>query len=681
MKTSIFLISLIFVNTVFAADAGTCKSNISDLCVPFTSEQKLSASMCHVEMKLAKCDEYFASNPELSNDKRRNCDATAACPSSTATKLTDYTKACLDNWAGAWGDMLVGIYDIVAGDLKLSKNTKEREEFFEKCTSIDCKNKMLGDYAQLFSKEEIEGHSNTQNLDTKDPVNQAYLSGHSAKVLYKKLLERISQKMRNGTLQQPVIEPWSGKPAKPLKSVQELIDNALAKLGIKNTACYNPVALAEMRCYALFTVLDPLLFVTATQKLAVLAGKSVEKTLAKEVLSADAHIPNQAKIVDFDLKLNAKKAHENPKIDAGITNGVEPYRLSYLQVPDSDPSRKFLTEVGVKFSDDGLLTLNSAEVAQKIDTKIDELVTSGKVKESDTLRPVLIYQKEGKTIAVSPNEMPPAGAIRTASLLDGDDFFQLVADGKFPLGDDLLVRTGDSRYNEATFLHDSNHFAGFTNNPEFMASIRQAAKKIINTKDPEFKAILEQRFSFAAEYSQVFPKEKLAMAKEVMADVKEMLGLQKNTFYSPEAYKQALMKLSPEERLKVQSKFINSELDDVRASPLGGAEHLSIHRVAKDYMAPSTLGAFWPLDEAYVNGMHKMPLGVERTPDVITDAFSKSMSKTEAFMNVRAQDWMREGTTGKKLSPLGNTGRLCNALKDSGDAETSKFYMMFCLGK
>jgi hypothetical protein len=671
VKCISLVISLLFAHQIaFAVGANSCQTLSKNMCVPLTQQQEIAADMCRIEMKDSQCDDFFKSHPELGKDQQRDCDVVASCP--TSEKLTDYTKACLENWAGAWGDMVTGLYHMLAGDIKLSPETKEREKFFTDCTSTECKRNMLGPYAELFKKEEIEGHSNDKNLDPNDPVNQSYLQGLSAKILYKKLLERISQKMKDGTLSQPVLEPWSGKPAKPLKTVQEMIENALSKMGIKNTACYNPVVLSEMRCYALFSVLDPLLFVGAAEKVALLAGKSLEKAVVKEALTIDGNLNSKAK------KFAALKAHTNSEIDRKIT-AVHARHDDVMReaIKNPDSILQFWQENGVKLNKDGTISLNSAEVAQNVETRVDELVSAGKIRESEALKPVLLYKLDGKTIAVSPNDLPPAGAVRVGSLLKSDEFFEMVADGKFPMGDFKGTQARGSYFAESAFLHDTGHMIGFIKNPEFMVATRQTAKKILATKDPELRKLYEQRVLFAAEYSQTFSKEHLAVAKKELQGFKETIGLQKNTTYSVPAYEATLKKLDRRKLEAVYQELDSSRLATARAEALGGGEHIIPHR---HYTDERGFDESWPIDnQNYINTRPS-----ERNTKVselnnaqLASRIAVSLGRSEAFIGVRPQDWMAEAVRGKSLPPLGNTIKVCKTISVEEQSK-SNFYKLFC---
>jgi hypothetical protein len=680
-KLIVAALLLLTQRSAFAEGAASCQSRARYMCVPQTQEQKLSADLCRIEMKEQKCEAYFKSHPELDKEKQRDCDVISTCP--TATKFLDYTKACLDNWAGAWADGLEGIYHIMAGDISLSSETKARETFFNDCTSVGCKTSMLGPYVELFKKEEIQGHTNDKNLDPKDPVNQPYLEGLTAKVLYKKLLARISEKMRDGTLDQPVLEPWTGKPAKPLVPVNEMIVNALAKMGIKNTACYDPVVLSEMRCYALFSVLDPLLVAEATLKVAALSGRNLTKELAKSTVEK---APKEAKILAQVEKgrpssLEALKAHNDVNLDKKISqNNTRAQKEVSKALEIDEPTIKKWQELGIKVQKDGTIDLNSAEVAQSMNSKMDELVASGIVKESDVTRPVLIYKLNGKNIAVSPNEIPPTGAVRSSSgVLSVEEFENFVADGKFPLGSESLGRSGNYDGYEPMFLHDLNHMIGFINNPEYMAANRKAVQKIRDTQDPELKKIYRNRYNISSEYAVIYPKEKVAAAKSEIENLKSEMGLQQKQFYVIKALESAMSKMDRAKFNELIRKISKSDLVGQAPSPLGGSQHVALHQVR---LITEGSDPRWPTTAADVVANVRLVVKEENIATshqgTMANIAAQAIFRADSFTRVRSADWMREGFSGEKISPMGNLGRICRSLR--GD-EGNLFYLHYCLGK
>jgi hypothetical protein len=684
--------------------ANFCPS-AQDQCVPLTESQRLTADMCQAEMKTAGCDEFIKSHPDLVREnKMRDCDKSASCP--PPFKILDYTKACLTNWGGAWKDLAMGPFQFLTGEIKMSPEIAEREKFFRECTTAACKREMLGSFADLFENEEIEGHVKDKNLDPKDPANQNYLQGLSAKVLYNKLQERLREKMKNGTLEQPLIEPWSNKPMKIRLTAEEKINQALQKMGVQKTACYDPTILAEMRCYALFSILDPLMFAGAALKVARLSGRGLEKAALKGAELERAELAENAVILGKkQSKVAALKAHSNSDTNHKIENYINDNGSDYVKAANenSDLATENWKSAGIKIDKTGKITVNTAEAGQKVADRVDGMIKSGQIKESDALLPVFLYKKDGKVIGVSPNELPPAGAVRAAeAVLSNDDFFQLLADGKFPMGGDKTVTPGRYPKREVVFLHDMNHYAGFLRTPEFMAATRKAAKDILATKAPTIRRKLQERFFVAAEFSNVMPKETLAVAKKELENLKTKMGLPKSKFLPKSAYVTALKKMDAKQLGEIFTEIKASEFSNAKPEPVGGGEFMLEHRYlnAKDVDINWQYSEYdktqrdphfhsessWELErlnekqKSFREIMMGPSAAKEVDPkvhpfEVVIEKMANHLEKSDAFMRIRPQDWMNDGMRSEKLAPTGNTTRFC---KSAAINRYGAFYKMYC---
>lgn len=259
---------------------------IKDKCVPRDEVQELYVQSCEQEMKAANCEKFYQENPEAGKNPR-HCEKQAVCLNHG--KLQDYGGACLSGAGDSIKDFASGIYHFVVEDPKMSPNLSMREEFFKNCTTAECKRELLGPYVGLFSKEEIDGHPGDQKLNANDEANQVYLQGKSAKTLYRELMVKLQQKFKDKTMDEPFIEPWTGDAAeiKNPKSINEMIDGVLTKAGITNTACYSGEKLAEMRCYAFMTVVDPFMFAKGISVIGHMAGLA-SSTLSKAPKSWEA---------------------------------------------------------------------------------------------------------------------------------------------------------------------------------------------------------------------------------------------------------------------------------------------------------------------------------------------------------------------------------------------------------
>jgi hypothetical protein len=249
-------------------------------CLALTPAQKLLKQQCQQQYVANGCAEIAQRHPEA-GAHFKNCELIAACP--MPRKLTDYGRACLKNMGGAWKDSALGLVEFVIGGKELPPELVEREQFFKACTSIECKRTMLGPYANLFSKEEIEGHPDRHDLDGRDPVNANYVYGYSAKVLYRQLLTKLRAQINNKTLDDPPLEPWSGRPAQAPSTMSEMIESALQRMGVMHLQCYDAITLTQLYCYGFFTVVDPLIVAGVAPKVAELAklASAEAKVMAK----------------------------------------------------------------------------------------------------------------------------------------------------------------------------------------------------------------------------------------------------------------------------------------------------------------------------------------------------------------------------------------------------------------
>jgi hypothetical protein len=286
----------IFAALLFApsAQALLCeKSPERYMCRPHSDIEQTKIELCKAEMKAGNCEGWFDLHPDAVA-KARHCESQATCP--MPTRLKEYALGCVDGSADGVIAKATAIVRFVVHDYKKMPDMVERDDYFNRCTDTECKYAMLGPYAQSFSKIEIEGCKNlppetigcegVDKLNPDDPVNQSKLKGLTAAVLYRKLLEKLRIQAENKSMSDAFIEPWSGNPAAPTQSIDDLIAGVLGKAGIHNTACYDPVALWEMRCFALAMVLDPLALTAAgLANISKLAGlsKAVVKSIPYDV--------------------------------------------------------------------------------------------------------------------------------------------------------------------------------------------------------------------------------------------------------------------------------------------------------------------------------------------------------------------------------------------------------------
>jgi RES domain-containing protein/predicted hotdog family 3-hydroxylacyl-ACP dehydratase len=298
MRAFSFLLAFLIQNLSLAASFCSSADQVNPaVCTPLTQQQEYSKSQCEISLKIAKCDEWVNKNPGALS-KLRDCNALAVCP--TYLKVADYAVACKEGLKGSVTDIVVGVIDFVATDFKMSPDLAARSKYLNNCSSASCKREMLGPYISLFSKEEIEGQPYDKKLYPKDPLYRNLLDGKSAATLYRELLVKLKSRLANKDLDIPFVEPWSGKNAKSSRSMNDMIDKVLESAGVKNTACYDPAVLAEMRCYAFATIVDPLMAakgIESISRIAGVAGKAAKSSkIVKEVEFALKPASNESKI-------------------------------------------------------------------------------------------------------------------------------------------------------------------------------------------------------------------------------------------------------------------------------------------------------------------------------------------------------------------------------------------------
>lgn len=184
--------------------------------------------------------------------------------------LTEYGKTCLKNMGGAWLDGIKSLWSSPVTPAMIA-----RQKYFESCFSETCKKETLGSALGLFSAVEISGHRDqlaTQHLDPKicdqsyETVARSisiekipYYCGASAASLYRMIPKRLGDS-------QTYTEPWpggqilTGQEMRQSLSLQNMLDGILKKqLGLLHPECFDPLVLAQLRCYAVFTVVDPMI--------------------------------------------------------------------------------------------------------------------------------------------------------------------------------------------------------------------------------------------------------------------------------------------------------------------------------------------------------------------------------------------------------------------------------------
>jgi hypothetical protein len=296
---SLFFFSFIFTVAALAGDVTAVSADstlLASLC------QKTPLRSCTLQPVptmirnlVDECQREVAVCESEGFKPQRTCTEVTVC--SPPPGLTEYAKVCAKNMGGAWLDTVKGLW------ADTPKELIARETYFKSCVSLSCKKNSLGPAIGLFSDLELQGHRQELkklNLDPNIceqghaamlryvPVEKVpYYCGASASALYRMIPQRLGPR-------DSYTDPWpggvthTGQELKNALSLRKLLDEVLKKqLGLAHEECYDPLTLAELRCYAVFTIVDPFLAAALSSKalkLVQLIGKASEDLRAAEKL-------------------------------------------------------------------------------------------------------------------------------------------------------------------------------------------------------------------------------------------------------------------------------------------------------------------------------------------------------------------------------------------------------------
>lgn len=167
----------------------------------------------------------------------------------------------LADCATAFGDSLVDLVSspfvlmtMIGTPLKATAQQKMQLSLIENCKDTKCKKAMLGDYASLFTKEEIEGHP-TPGVDCKDAANVLICQGLSLATMVREVPSRLEKlRQSSSTSLGDFIAPWGKTESVHLSDFTTKLLNDI----FQKAYCYSPEAQNQMACYAMFMVIDPI---------------------------------------------------------------------------------------------------------------------------------------------------------------------------------------------------------------------------------------------------------------------------------------------------------------------------------------------------------------------------------------------------------------------------------------
>lgn len=290
----VFLI--IGLNPVLSAEIVGAPNSFSEIpSRPFCREQ--SAGSQDATLKIKACEEEkiqsgcLSLEPQISDKSvLRDCRKMVVCQEYESSLA--YIKACTENLGSAWKDLLTGLFTGSATEAEIE--LQKKVEFLARCLDAKCKRSALGYYQKYFTKEQLgQGELSPKEqkiiLDSqfRDPeVIEKYRSqlGAPLEALLKELFVKLSKEYPPPQkLPVPFKVPWSQRIVTSIdkmgpKNLSELLlktgsdalkaaNQFLDRIGVKNRACYDPIKVREMQCYAFFSIVDPMLAIGAVAKI------------------------------------------------------------------------------------------------------------------------------------------------------------------------------------------------------------------------------------------------------------------------------------------------------------------------------------------------------------------------------------------------------------------------------
>jgi hypothetical protein len=258
---SLSLVAILFVGSLACGTEsnGLCQGVVfrNNICEKPKKFQTQKEQSCQIDWAANQCDKLIKENPQLvMRDKVKSCDSAVTCEKPKG--VFDYLKTCKQSMGDAVSDLGAFAIGVITGTVMVpTEEQLLKQKFFKDCESADCKRNMLGKFASLpyFTEEEISGHK--EKISAGDIASQNYNEGYSAAVLYRKLLLKLKSDLKNKGMTEKFMKPWNHEEAQLPRSFDEMINDALDKAGIQNTACLKPEVVAELNCYAATMLIVP----------------------------------------------------------------------------------------------------------------------------------------------------------------------------------------------------------------------------------------------------------------------------------------------------------------------------------------------------------------------------------------------------------------------------------------
>jgi hypothetical protein len=264
----------------------------------------------------------------------------------------------------------------------------------------------------------------------------------------------------------------------------------------------------------------------------------------------------------------------------------------------------------------------------------------------------------------------PAGTVPDQRLLSGMSYYDMLAHGFCPMAGASTTLVGGAEAGFTQFLHDLAHFTGFMQNPEFMASLAQSARRLAT---PELRArykgpfdTLSARSLFLTEYLYEFrsprgsPRGALQLdLPDAVFDGDDLL----DDFLTVEAVLSHLNTMSPRALGRLAERVLR--LFREQATPLGGGARdiitTSVRVSDGTSMHPADI--FQLLEGLLRSRTRPHPAPVheahQHTPQALRRSLARAIVAFHEFSHVPLVDLVREGHATGRLTEGNPLWRLC----------------------
>lgn len=379
---------------------------------------------------------------------------------------------------------------------------------------------------------------------------------------------------------------------------------------------------------------------------AVTASNSKLLSKLSNLVRPSKNAPTTEVLDALPTKLKSQKylLEENKNFIKSIENmnfNREIYRKAKRQ---DDPQIKFLEDLGFTFKSKKIAAPPWEKVIERLNTKMDNLVKSGAVKEDEILYPAKIYisndkKTKGQLLAVRFGDDVPENVTPYDNLVPNNDLARFIRDGLFPLG-----KAGqESATAHSALLHDLGHFSGFIADPSYMAAIRKAQTEILKNPTTLNSPKLQSRVAWAIENLVVAtPGSKQPGLNKILNDLKKNSAPPQDLEY----YKTVLAGKTDKEIKKITGAVTKNS--NLWIEHIGGAQRdIILREIARSKTrGKKNINSYFN----YNISTDAFALKQAANPTVQRQLLARLFTGLDHTSHIRPADWVRESATANPLS-------------------------------